>query len=70
MSAALANVVHCGHHSALVLLGQDGAPLVATRDRLVQAILHEVHEELWWNDVLEELLAMLLVALAVFLLRA
>ena len=69
MSATLANVVHCGHHSELVLLEQDGAPLVATRDRLVQPLVDKVHDDLRWDDVLEELLAML-VALAVFLLRA
>ena len=68
VSATLANVVHCGHHSALVLLEQDGAPLVATRDRLVQPLVDKVHDDLRWDDVLEELLAML-VALAVFLLR-
>ena len=68
--ATLANVEHGGHHNALVLLEQDGAPLVATRDRLVQPLVDKVHDDLRWDDVLEELLAMLLVALAVFLLRA
>ena len=64
----LANGFRCGHHSYLVLLEQDGAPLVATRDRLAQPIVDKVHDDLRWDDVLEELLAML-VALAVFLLR-
>ena len=66
VSATLANVVHCGHHSALVLLEQDGAPLVATADRCQQPVDDKVHDGSRWDVVLEELLAMLLVALAVF----
>ena len=59
-----------GNHSWLVRLEQDGAPLVATRDRCMQPVVDKDNDDLRWHDILEELLAMLLVALAVFLLSA
>ena len=64
----LANGFRCGHHSCLVLLEQDGAPFLATRDRCQQLVVDRIHEDLRWDVVLEELL-MIPVALAAFLLR-